>query len=201
MQKPAGYEETRAAGDYIPVDLGGHYMIIKQVAETKSKNGKEMIVVLFDFDKNDRQAGYMQAAFDDDDRAEKKWPRVGTQYILTTDSEGKCNRSFKSFIRAVEKSNGFEMTDADWDNFTKKFRGKKVGGVFGEVENEYNGKTTMRHELRWFCESAKAPEARTPDPKYLERTGTYTPTAASGKTDADGFMNIPSDVDDDEIPF
>lgn len=195
MQKPNAYDETRAGGDFTPIALGGHFMVIKQVSETQSKNGREMIVVLFDFDKNDQQAGYMSSTFDADDRPDKKWPRSGTQYILTLDNQGKCNRSFKSFVTSVERSNGFEMKDSDWANFGKIFKGKKVGGVFGEVENEYNGKTTMRHELRWFCEVNKVLDADVPDPKYLKRE---TPAARVG---SDGFMQIPEDADNEEIPF
>ena len=30
MQKPNNYENTQASGDFIPVELGGHYAVIKQ---------------------------------------------------------------------------------------------------------------------------------------------------------------------------
>lgn len=46
MQKPNGYEEVKTGGSYTPPTVGGHKMIIKQVAETKNKNNKDMIVVL-----------------------------------------------------------------------------------------------------------------------------------------------------------
>ena len=39
MQKPNNYENTQEQGMFEPVELGGHYMVIKQVSETKSKNG------------------------------------------------------------------------------------------------------------------------------------------------------------------
>ena len=55
MQKPRNYEETQAQGEFTPVELGGHQMVIKQVTETKSKTGKDMIVVLFDFNQSDKQ--------------------------------------------------------------------------------------------------------------------------------------------------
>ena len=42
MQKPNNYDETQAGGDFQPVELGGHKLIIKQVSETKSKAGKDM---------------------------------------------------------------------------------------------------------------------------------------------------------------
>lgn len=34
MQKPNNYENTQAQGEFTPVELGGHKLIIKQVNET-----------------------------------------------------------------------------------------------------------------------------------------------------------------------
>ena len=116
MKKPNNYDNTQAQGEFIPVELGGHKLIIKEVCEMKSKTGKDMIKVSFDFSKADKQAGYFEKMFRDDIRPEKKWPNQATQYILTEDSEGNCSRSFKTFITCVEHSNkGFET---QWgDNF------------------------------------------------------------------------------------
>ena len=47
MQKPSGYDEAQASGEFIPIELGGHYATIKQVTETQSKGGRDMIVVLY----------------------------------------------------------------------------------------------------------------------------------------------------------
>lgn len=44
MQKPNNYEETQAQGEWTLVELGGHKMVIKQVSEKQSQNGKHMIV-------------------------------------------------------------------------------------------------------------------------------------------------------------
>ena len=52
MQKPSGYDEVQVGGDFTPAELGGHHMIIKGVKEQESKTGKPMIVVAFDFAKN-----------------------------------------------------------------------------------------------------------------------------------------------------
>ena len=40
MQKPNNYDETQAGGDFQPVELGGHKLIIKQVSETSQKPEK-----------------------------------------------------------------------------------------------------------------------------------------------------------------
>lgn len=35
MQKPNSYDTTQAAGEFEPITLGGHKMVIKQVSEKK----------------------------------------------------------------------------------------------------------------------------------------------------------------------
>ena len=195
MQKPNNYDETQAGGEFTPVELGGHHLVIKQVSETKSKAGKDMIVVLFDFDQNDKQAGYFTEQFKNDIRPEKKWPNQATQYIVTEDENGKCSRSFKTFTTCVEHSNSGFTTQ--WgDNFGAQFKNKKIGGVFGIVEEEYNGERKKKRKLRWFTSSDKVAEAQVPEEKLLPSNGFANPSDAIG-TD---FMNIPDGIDE-ELPF
>jgi len=190
MNKPQGYDEVQLGGDFTPAELGGHHMIIKGVREEKSKSGKDMIVVAFDFANHDKQPNYFSKLFEEDIRPDKKWPNTGTQYILTMDSKdaNKANRTFKSFITSVERSNNFQV---EWgNNFCEQFKGKRVGGVFGIVEEEYNGNVKKKHRLRWFCEDAKVDTAGVPEPKLLN----------NGSGSSNDFTSIPADAGD-EIPF
>jgi len=191
MNKPTGYDEVQV-GEFTPATDGGHTMVIKGVREEKSKTGKDMVVVAFDFDKSDVQPGYFADLFEKDIRPEKKWPNTGTQYILTLDGQtGKTSKSFKSFITSFEKSNNVECT---WGaNFCEQFKGKRIGGVFGIVEEEYNGKINKRHKLRWFCEYSKAKDAPIPEPKLLNTNASAAPMGT-------GFVNV-ADGSDEEIPF
>lgn len=193
MQKPNNYDQTSAGGEFTPIELGGHHLVIKAVEEMKSKAGKPMLKVSFDMAKNDKQAGYMATEYKNDIRPDKKWPHAGTQYILTEDKDGNCSRSFKSFITSFEKSNN---CSAIWgDKFAAQFKNKAIGGVFGEVENEYNGKVTMRHELRWFCADDKVDSAAIPAPKYLNGS-----SAASKAKKENIDVNVPEGEDED-VPF
>lgn len=199
MQKPNNYDNTQASGSFTPIETGGHHLIIKQVQETKSKKGKDMVVVVFDTAPGDRQPSYFSKQFAEDIRPEKKWPRNGRQYIVVEDDEGNCSKSFKSFINSVEKSNSGFTTQ--WgDKFAAQFKGKRIGGVFGEVENEYNGKVSMRHELRWFCADDKADTAGIPSPKFLADSNKRVAAPAAGAAGDAGFINVPDD-DDEAIPF
>lgn len=192
MQKPNNYDNTKTGSDFTPINLGGHHIVIKNVEETTSKAGKAMLKVSFDFAKNDVQPGYMSEEYKNDIRPDKKWPHAGTQYILTEDKDGNCSKSFKSFITAYENSNN---CDAIWgEKFAAQFKNKRIGGVFGEVENEYNGKTTMRHELRWFCADDKVDGAAIPAAKFLNGGGN------NGGSSSAPDVNVPEGTDE-EVPW
>jgi hypothetical protein len=108
---------------------------------------------------------------------------------MDSKDKGQVNKSFKRFITAFERSNG---VTCDWGSkFCEQFKGKKIGGVFGIVEEEYNGQVKKRHKLRWFCEDDKAASADIPNPKLL-----------SGGSTSPAFdpTNI-HDVSTDEVPF
>lgn len=177
-------------------------MVIKSVTEMKSKTGKDMIKVEFDFSEDDKQPGYFWKQFEDDIRPDKKYPNQATQYILTEDNEGKCSRSFKTFTTCVEHSNaGFSV---QWgDKFCQCFKGKKIGGVFGEQMDYYNGKEKKKRVLRWFVSLDKVADAAIPDMsetkayKEHKEIGSMSNYGAPGR---DGFMNIP-DGFEDEFPF
>lgn len=199
MQKPNGYDEARESGSFTPVEVGGHYAVVKQVTETQSSTGKDMIVVLFDFIAPDHQAGYHKAAFDADTRDGRKWPFNGSKYIMISDfvDPSKTSRAFKTFCSCVEKSNGFTIK---WGgaNWGKQFKDKKIGVVYGLEEHSYEGKTSMRSVPKWFCAWDAVEGSRIPEPKYLP--GHNAPAAAPA-IGGDDFMNIPAEAEDEGIPF
>lgn len=196
MKKPNSFDEVQVSGDYTPIEVGGHHAVIMNVKEQKSSTGKDMVVVALDFAKNDRQPEYFKHQFETDNRPEKKWPYQGVQYIVTEDADGKCSRSFKGFITSFERSNG---TTTKWDDkFCSQFKGKKIGVVYGEVEEEFNGEVKTRRRIRWFCEDAKADTVAAPAKKLLP--GSSPAADASVKADRDKFVSV-SDGDDEEIPF
>lgn len=200
MQKPNNFDNTQAQGEFIPVELGGHKLVIKQVNETTSKKGKPMVVVLFDFTSDDVQPGYFSKQFKEDIRPDKKWPNQATQYILTEDEDGNCSRSFKTFITCVEHSNnGFKT---QWgDTFERQFKNKKIGGVFGTQMDYYNGREREKRVLRWFVSLDKVSEAIVPEMSETQAYKNHINGYPTGATPSgDGFMNIPDGIDE-ELPF
>ena len=199
MQKPNGYDEAQVTGSWEAPEVGGHYLIIKKVEERQSKTGKDMIAIMFDFASNDKQAGLFMKSFEEDIRPDKKWPYAGSQYVMVNDyaDPSKTSKNFKTFVTAVEKSNPGFVTS--WgDNWGAQFKNKVIGGVFGLVENEYNGNRSMRSQLRWFCSADAVAKAKVPDPKMLDAGS--APVAPNAAAANEGFMQIP-DIDTEAIPF
>lgn len=193
MKKPNGYDEALEVGAYTPVELGGHFAVIKQVSERQTRTNKPMIVVVFDFHETDAQPAYFTKSFEADTRPEKKWPFPGTKYIMVYDYKdpNKTSRQFKTFCSCFEKSNNVTITwdGADWG---RQFREKRIGVVYGEEENQFDGETSMRRIPKYFCQWNSVKDAAVPAPKYINSTG-----PAPAATPVEGF----TPVDFDEIPF
>ena len=205
MQKPNGYDEATIMGNTKePITPGGHHLIIKQVNETVSSKNQPMIVVLFDFDQSDKQAGLLMKEFKNDDRADKKWPFRGSQYIMVQDFQdpSKTSRQYKTFCTCFEQSNGVKINwvedSAAWAN---QFKNKKIGGAFGVVHDVYQGRETVKTELRWFISDNKVEACEVPMEKLLsenKKKELAGADAAPAAGDA-GFVNIPDDLGD--LPF
>ena len=196
MNKPAGYDEAQVLGEFTPIELGGHKLVIMQVEEVTASNGNTYIKVSFDTAKDDIQPSYFGNAYKQDTRENKKWSGVTT--VFPTDKDGKTSRAFKTFCTAVEKSNaGFKMV---WgEQFCASLKGKKIGGVFGEEDylNAMNEIKTAR-KLRWFRSIDTVMEAEIPAKKPLKDDN--MDKAGTPVADADGFMNIPENCCE-ELPF
>lgn len=193
MNKPNNFEAV-STGDFTPVTPGAHHMIIKQVKEATSKSGKPMLVVAVDFAPNDSQPLYMSKLFEDDIRPEKKWPHAGTIYVVSVDSNGQCSKNFKTFITSFEHSNGVQTVWGEGQQFVNQFTGKKIGGVYGRVEEEYNGERRIRCLHRWFCDDSKVESTKVPADKLLSQGA--APVQA-GTTAHAGF----SPVEMEDLPF
>ena len=199
MQKPNNYENTQT-GDFTPVKLGGHFAVIKNVSERETNNGDPMIVVSIDFDKKDEQEGYFTEMFKKDVRADKKYPNQAVNYI-TTEYQNACTKAFKSFMKAFCDSNKIDESKIKWGaDFATQFKNKKIGVVFGEVEELYNGEVKTRHKIRWFCDYNKANEQKVPDAKLLSAEEQSKVAEKNRAASNDGFMNVPDSIDE-EIPF
>lgn len=202
MRRPNNYDEAKVQGEYIPVELGGHKMVIKGVEEKVSKTNKPMLKVEFDFAPGDKQAGYFTEAFRDDIRPDKKWPNQGTAYVIAIDAEGNCTSQLKTLCTCLEHSNaGFECWKPDETLDIAGMQNKQIGGVFGPQKDYYNGRVSDKRVLRRFVSVDKVAEAQIPRESETKAYRDYQEGHAQMPSpDADGFMNIPDGIDE-ELPF
>ena len=188
MEKPKFYEEAQVLGEFTPINLGGHKLVIMKVEEVTANNGNQYLKISFDTAKDDVQPNYYSNAYKNNTMDNKKWSGVTT--VFPTDRDEKTSKSFKTFCTAVEHSNnGFKIV---WgDQFCNALKGKAVGGVFGEEEYVGNdGTIKTARKLFWFRGIDKVMDAEIPAKRTVE------PQPASN----DGFMNIPDSIDN-ELPF
>lgn len=201
MNKPTAYDTTQAAGEFEPIKLGGHKMVIKQVSERQSQGGLNMIVILFDFAEGDEQAGYFMKQFENDIRPDKKYPNAGTNYMIIDENVDYGVRNLKTFITCVEKSNpGFTVK---WgDNFGQQFKSKLIGGVFGIEKDWYDNREINRHKLARFRSIEGINDADIPKERTTKAYDDHLKEEAIMGANPEGtdFMSIPDSVQE-ELPF
>lgn len=194
MIKPNDFDTVQAFTGFEALTPGGHICKIMKVEETKSKAGRDMIVVYLDTDRTDSQPNYYSNAYKNDTRANKKWNNNAIVRQLVLDAEGNTNRGFKTFIDYVEKcNNGFKVV---WgEHFADCFKDKLVGAVFGEEEylnNDGVSKFACKFQSFRTIEEVKngidAPERKLLNPGL----NSYS---------TGGYNNDLTPVDDGDLPF
>lgn len=186
MEKIQGYDEAQAiTGEYERLEAGGYICRIINAKEEKSKSGKRMLVIALDITEGEKK-DYFKKRFDEDNRAEKKWP-AGAIYRQMLEGE-KAAGFLKGLMTSLEASNeGFK-----WDWNEKKLRDLKCGAIFGEEEYEkMDGSIGTSTKIK-FIRTVKAIQEgnfKVPELKKLPQKG----------ESFEDFIN--SVNDDDDLPF
>ena len=185
FEKPQGYDEVQAGGEYTPIELGGHKLKICKLEEITTSNGNKYLKVSFDTAADDIQPNYYTEAWRNDTRDNKKWGGVAT--IFPTDKEGKTSKTFKQFCTSIERSNNSQI---QWGaGFEASIVGKVIGGIFGEEEYiNAQGEVKTARKLFWWRSTEGIKDATIPEKRTVDKP-----------TD-NGFMDIPAGIEDD-LPF
>lgn len=190
MRKPNGYEQVQVHGDYVPLEVGGHYCVIKQVEEMKSKTGLDMLKISLDTANNDKQPHYYMDKYRADTRPDKRW--ACCMYLVVDENTDYGTGNLKGFVTAVENSN--PSLQVCWDDrFAECFRNREVGVVFGrEQYRNQQGELKWSTKPKWFRTLDTVLESPVPDDKYLAG-------AAGATTGVNLFQEITDD--DGDVPF
>ena len=197
MRKPNDWETTPVFGEYVPLELGGHVCKIMNVLVSKSRTGKDMLVIFLDIAEGD-QKGYFAERYKVNTRRDKKWSNGATVYQLTLTEEGNTSPGYKKFIESVKVSNSDFNEDALWSDddsaFCEYLKGRLVGAVFGReqyISQRTNEKLFATKVFR-FCTVDEA-RAGIPAPADKLLTVGVNTSAIQG-------FNETADIDDD-LPF
>lgn len=203
MKPIEGWNEAPAyTGEFETLPPGAYKCQVIQVNMTQTQSGKEMMAICFDIAEGPFKDYYMkQFKSRQKSNQNAKYPGVFRQL-----TRGDSLPFFKGVITSIEKSNpGYK-----WNWEEKSLVKKYFGGVFGR--EEYIGTDGKKHmstkcvQIRSLdgMKDAKIPEDKLlpPEPAQGFKTqGVSQNIPYIGQPGADGFMNIPVGVDDEELPF
>lgn len=168
LKRPENWDKIEGIeyGDYETLELGGHEVVIKNAYEYTGKTGNTSLKVEVDIAGNDKQAGFFQKQFDNNNNANKTWSTGACKYISLKEEEN-CIAMFKGFTTSVEKSNPGYV----WNFDEKTLIGKKLCGVFGlEQYEKQDGTTGFATRLTQFRSLDKLNEVKIPKVRLLNGT-------------------------------
>lgn len=209
-----GYDEVKVNNFGERLKLGGHIckVLEAKIEEFESKkDGKkyEQLIIKFDIESPDEQAGFYADKFADDARKDAlnaKWKGFHRISVPTNESEDFIKSTFKAFTTSVEESNpGYKW---NWEENT--LVGKTFGGVFGLEEFTLDdGRTLSMTRIRFVRSTEKVSEAGIPKVKLADKTlMDYEEYIAKKKAERANENNSSvsnNDAgtisDDDDLPF
>lgn len=195
-----GYDEAKEAAKFSGSErlpIGAYVCEVKNVKYVAGENGNsDRIDILFDITDGEYK-NFFKNQYDSDQREDKKWKGRKSIYVPKDDGSEKDGWTKNTFAKWV---NGFEDSNSGykWDWKEDKWKGLKVGIVFGETGTVIDGKEILYTEPRFACDIKKVKDGTAPKAKFVAKKG-YTGTKADSTSGSD-FMNVPEGIEE-EIPF
>ncbi len=199
MKKLKGYEEAKAYSETERLPVGGYVLKILEAKEqdNSDKGYNNQLIISFDIAEGEHK-DFFANNYRAQQGEDKTWKG---RYFLRipkddgTEQDGWTMRRFKTVMNALEDSNnGYHF---DWDE--KKMKGLLIGGLFNNKEYDFNG----RQGFFTNCHSLIAVD-RIRSGKFTIPADTLLKNGSMGSISgggSDGFMNLPADIDGEELPF
>ena len=205
MKKFGGFDAAKEAAKYSGSErlpIGAYACEVKNVQYVTGENGNsDRIDILFDIAEGDYK-DFFKKQYEANQNEDKKWKGRKSIYVPKDDGSEKDEWTKNSFAKWV---NGFEDSNKGykWDWKEEKWKGLKVGIVFGETGTVIEGREILYTEPRFATSVQKALDGSAPKAKFVAKngyTGNGNNSASPASDKNDEFMNIPASSDE-EIPF
>lgn len=183
--------------------VGGYEAKIKEVRyeEATVEGQSNRIVIAFDISEGEYK-DFFKKKFDEDTSEDKKWKGKATIYCPKDDGTQEDEWTKNAFARWT---NAFEDSNAgykwDWDE--NKWKGLKIGLIYGEVGTVIDGKHIKYTEVRFPESVEKIKKGSFKVPLLKAKKGfdlSKVNSSTSDNVSSDGFMNIPDNLTED-LPF
>lgn len=186
---------------------GGYILQIRGAKIQPIPTGSAKLVFAFDIMEGD-QKDYFQHLYEYKKQFNQnvKWagtfdcfiPEKGNGSEEAVQKYQRSLQKLKATVTAINDSNPHSAPIDISKSFSlDEFRGKVVGGVFGDKEWSFAGKTGMKAECRWFISASRihSGDFTIPDPQLLPNSPQQAYSSPSQSAD---FGNVISDGD---VPF
>ena len=200
-----GFDDAKKRAAYrggAKLPAGGYVAKIKEVRYEEGKDGNsDMIILAYDITEGEYK-DFFKKQFDENTAEDKKWKGRTSIYVPKDDGSERdqwTQNAFAGWVNALEDSN----KDYFWDWDEKKWKGKAVGLIYGEVGAVIDGKPVEFTECRFPESVEKIRKGDFNIPNFKARKGydeAYDKKADAERNADKGFMNIPDNIDED-LPF
>lgn len=196
IQAFKGWENVKAAGEYVPLPVGGYVakiMDAKVIEYQGNGDSFSRLDVCLDIAEGEYK-DYYANDYRNQNTGDKKWKGVLKLYLAKengTEQDEWNKRVFRAFIDAVEESN--HNYHWDWDE--TKLKGKMIGCIFRNEQWEFNGNTG------WKAQPFKAvPVSKIRENDFTIPKDKPLKNKATGNTQQE-IGQIEDIMNDDDLPF
>ena len=192
------YDKSKRRTSFEQLPKGAYVVKIIGAREDPNKNGSgSHLSIAFDIAEGKYKDFYM-FQHERNTNEDKKWSNDGMFYLTVPqdNSPQYVLDNWNTFFADLEDSNSGFVFSGD----PKQLKGKLIGGKFHIEQTEYNGNIYDHVRMRWTCiadDVRSGNVGRMPNDKLI----TSARPAPSSSPSLDGFLSIPADTDEEELPF
>lgn len=188
-----GFEEAKEAAKRTGSSKLPKGAYVAEILGAKIDEAKNVLIVQFDIAEGEYK-GFFQKQFNENTTENKKYKGQTRIYLPKDDGseqDGWTKKTFANWTNSLEDSNkGYHW---DWDE--AKWKGKKIGLVFGETGTNIDGKNIVYTEVHYPCAVDKVKDVKPETIKFKAKKG-YTANS-DGSTN---FMAVSPEIAE-ELPF